>query len=161
VLDPAHPLVVVDTSGIDAPEQQRAGSPSRENPAEAAIAARIADGLLAAGVRPDDLGVITPYHDQVQLLERKLAEAVENGLEVDTVDGFQGREKEAVIVSLVRSNADGEIGFLSEPRRFNVSLTRAKRKAVVVGDRSTVATAEVFQRFFDYADAEAAAVPAG
>lgn len=161
VLDPAHPLVVVDTSGIDAPEQQRPGSPSRENPAEAAIVARIADGLLASGVRPDDLGVITPYHDQVQLLERKLGEAVENGLEVDTVDGFQGREKEAVIVSLVRSNADGEIGFLNEPRRFNVSLTRARRKAVVVGDRSTVSTADVFKRFFDYADAEGIVLPAG
>jgi superfamily I DNA and/or RNA helicase len=76
-----------------------------------------------------------------------------DGLEVDTVDGFQGREKEAVLVSLVRSNDRAEIGFLDEPRRFNVALTRARRKAIVVGDRSTVAAGDVFEAFVRYADA--------
>jgi len=72
------------------------------------------------------------------------------GLEVDTVDGFQGREKEAVLVSLVRSNDRSEIGFLDEPRRFNVAVTRARRKAVVVGDADTVADGEVFGTFLQY-----------
>jgi superfamily I DNA and/or RNA helicase len=73
---------------------------------------------------------------------------------VDTVDGFQGREKEVVLVSLVRSNDRGEIGFLNEPRRFNVALTRARRKAVVVGDASTVAAGDVFGAFIQYVEQE-------
>ena len=71
-----------------------------------------------------------------------------------TVDGFQGREKEVVFVSLVRSNDRGEIGFLDEPRRFNVALTRAKRKAVIVGDASTVTAGDVFDAVVRYAEDE-------
>jgi hypothetical protein len=79
--------------------------------------------------------VITPYSAQVRLLRERLDG---NGLEVDSVDGFQGREKEAVLVSLVRSNADAEIGFLADIRRMNVALTRARRKLIVVGDSATI-----------------------
>jgi superfamily I DNA and/or RNA helicase len=73
-------------------------------------------------------------------------------VEVDTVNGFQGREKEVVLVSLVRSNDRGEVGFLDEPRRFNVALTRARRKAVVVGDADTVARGDVFRSFIRYVE---------
>ena len=59
-------------------------------------------------------------------------------MEIDTVDGFQGREKEAVLISCVRSNSTGEIGFLSDTRRMNVALTRARRKLIVVGDSATL-----------------------
>lgn len=71
-----------------------------------------------------------------------------------TVDGFQGREKEVVLVSLVRSNEQGEIGFLDEPRRFNVALTHARRKVIVVGDARTVRSGEVFDAFVGYAEAQ-------
>jgi ATP-dependent RNA/DNA helicase IGHMBP2 len=67
-------------------------------------------------------------------------------LEIDSVDGFQGREKEAVVVSLVRSNPDGEIGFLEDTRRMNVALTRARRKLIVIGDSATVAAHPFYQR---------------
>jgi predicted DNA helicase len=144
ILDPDAPLVFVDTSPADAPETQRAGSHSRENPREADLVARLATDLLAAGVPPAQIAVISPYDDQVDRIEETLDA---DGLEVDTVDGFQGREKEVVLVSLVRSNDAGRIGFLDEPRRFNVALTRARRKAVVVGDASTVTTGDVFEAF--------------
>jgi len=79
---------------------------------------------------------------------------MEREVEVDTVDGFQGREKEVVLVSLVRSNDRAEIGFLDEPRRFNVAVTRARRKAVVVGDADTVSEGDVFDRLIQYAGTE-------
>ena len=71
-------------------------------------------------------------------------------LEIDTVDGFQGREKEAVIISLVRSNAPGEIGFLADMRRMNVALTRARRKLIVIGDSATLAGHPFYQRLLEY-----------
>jgi len=151
ILDPDAPLVFVDTSALDAPEHQRPGSHSRENPREAEIVTRLATDLLEAGAAPEQIAVISPYDDQVERIDRQIdAEEVE----VDTVDGFQGREKEVVLLSLVRSNERGEIGFLDEPRRFNVALTRARRKAVVVGDAGTVAAGDVFDRFIRYAETE-------
>ncbi len=80
-------------------------------------------------------------------------------LEVDTVDGFQGREKEAVVVSLVRSNLDDDVGFLDDERRFNVALTRARQKAVVVGDTDTVTDADVFEAFVAHVRGADAEVP--
>jgi len=151
ILDPAAPLVFVDTTAVDAPEHQRAGSHSRENPREAELVTRLTTALVEAGVVPEEIAVIAPYEDQVDRLEQQID--IE-GVEVDTVDGFQGREKEVVLVSLVRSNDQGEIGFLDEPRRFNVAVTRARRKAVVVGDASTVATGDVFDAFLRYAEEE-------
>jgi superfamily I DNA and/or RNA helicase len=112
------------------------------------VAQLVAD-LRAAGVAPSQIAVISPYDDQVDRIEGRVDPA---GVEIDTVDGFQGREKEVVLVSLVRSNDEGRIGFLAEPRRFNVALTRARRKAVLVGDASTVTTADVFDAVVRYAD---------
>ena len=149
ILDPGAPLVFVDTSVLDAPEHQRPDSHSRENPREAEIVTRLATDLLEAGVAPAQIAVISPYNDQVDRIDDQLG--IDN-LEVDTVDGFQGREKEVVLVSLVRSNDRGEIGFLDEPRRFNVALTRARRKAVVVGDADTVARGDVFRSFIRYVE---------
>jgi predicted DNA helicase len=151
ILAPDAPLVFVDTSGIDAPERQQSGSHSRENPREATLAGQLVDDLLGAGVTPRQIAVISPYDDQVDRIEGRIdADAVE----VDTVDGFQGREKEIVLVSLVRSNDEGRIGFLDEPRRFNVALTRARRKAVIIGDVSTVTAGDVFDALVRYADTE-------
>ncbi|PQJ34765.1 AAA family ATPase [Salinibacter sp. 10B] len=151
ILDPEAPFVFVDTAGIEAPERQRSGSHSRENPREAELVAQLVTDLLNAEMAPGQIAVISPYDDQVDRIEQRLDI---DELEVDTVDGFQGREKEVVIVSLVRSNERGAIGFLDEPRRFNVALTRAKRKAIVVGDSTTVTHADVFADVQAYAQNE-------
>ncbi|MFN8412623.1 MAG: AAA domain-containing protein [Anaerolineales bacterium] len=73
------------------------------------------------------MAVISPYSAQVKLLREQIKQPA---IEIDSVDGFQGREKEIVIVSLVRSNREGEVGFLADTRRMNVALTRAKRKSI-------------------------------
>jgi superfamily I DNA and/or RNA helicase len=78
------------------------------------------------------------------------------GLEIDSVDGFQGREKEAIVISLVRSNLQGEIGFLADERRMNVALTRARRNLIVIGDSATIGANEFYLRLLEYFDAIAA-----
>jgi ATP-dependent RNA/DNA helicase IGHMBP2 len=103
--------------------------------------------LLELGVTPSDIAVIAPYAAQV----RRLREEIEtSGVEIDSVDGFQGREKEAVIVSLVRSNRENEIGFLADVRRMNVALTRARRFLLVIGDSATLSIHPFYQRLFAY-----------
>ncbi|WP_435101482.1 IGHMBP2 family helicase [Halarchaeum sp. P4] len=152
VLDPDTPLTFLDTSNVDAAERQREGSPSRENPREADVVADLVVDALEAGLDPADVAVVSPYDDQVERLRDGLDERLDgrpDALRVDTVDGFQGREAELVLVSLVRSNPRDEIGFLDDERRFNVALTRARRKAVVVGDADTVTAADVFAAFVD------------
>ena len=100
-----------------------------------------------------DIAVIAPYAAQVRLLRDQFEG---QGLEIDTVDGFQGREKEVVVISLVRSNAINEIGFLSDRRRMNVALTRARRKLVVIGDSATLGVDDFYRQFFDYVEARGA-----
>ena len=73
-------------------------------------------------------------------------------VEIDSVDGFQGREKEAVVISLVRSNQLGEIGFLSDVRRMNVAMTRARRLLLIVGDSATLSSDPFYQRLFEYVE---------
>ena len=150
------PLEVVDTSGCGHEEAVPEGSESRENEPEAALCAAEVGRVLALGVAPADVAVIAPYEAQVRRLRALLAAQVEAGLEVDTVDGFQGREKEAVVVSLTRANAEGEVGFLADVRRMNVALTRARRKLVVVGDGATVARHPFYEAFLRHAQATGA-----
>src|SRR5207237_10510159 len=88
------------------------------------------------------------YRAQVRVLRDLLSEVP--GLEIDSVDGFQGREKEAIVISLVRSNPEGEIGFLGDIRRTNVALTRARRKLIVIGDSATLANHPFYQRMLTY-----------
>jgi DNA polymerase alpha-associated DNA helicase A len=126
--DTREPLVFWDTQGGDFPEKTEDEDDnnkssrslmlgeSKSNPAEAAIVRMHVRNLVDAGVKPEDIAVITPYNAQVALLSRGLKEEFQ-GIELGSVDGFQGREKEAIIVSLVRSGSD--IGFLAEKRRLN------------------------------------------
>jgi superfamily I DNA and/or RNA helicase len=73
-------------------------------------------------------------------------------IEVDSVDGFQGREKEVMLLSLVRSNFTGEMGFLNDTRRMNVAMTRARRKLVMVGDSATLGNITFYKHFIEYAE---------
>jgi len=146
---PEEPVVWLDTASREAGERQRADSRSRENPGEADVVTRLVTGFLRGGVDAREIGVISPYHDQVDLLRRRMPQGSDD-LEVRTVDGFQGREKDVVILSLVRSNEGDEVGFLRDLRRLNVAITRPRRKLVVVGDTSTVAVLPTYRRFVSY-----------
>lgn len=142
------PVQFIDTAGAGYDEELEEDTGSRLNPQEAALAAKKVRQLLDAGLPPEHAAVITPYRAQVRRLRELLADVP--GLEIDSVDGFQGREKEAVVISLVRSNPAGEIGFLADMRRTNVALTRARRKLVVIGDSATLANHPFYQRMLDH-----------
>ncbi len=137
------PVQFIDTAGAGYDEEREPDGESRLNPQEAALVGRKVRALLDAGVRPEDVAVIAPYAAQVRRLRELLPVA---GLEIDSVDGFQGREKEAVVLSLVRSNTENEIGFLADVRRTNVALTRARRKLIVVGDSATLSVLPFYRR---------------
>lgn len=137
----------IDTAGAGYDEELEPDGESRRNLQEATLVARKVRALLDAGVAAQDVAVVAPYAAQVRRLRELLPIA---GLEIDSVDGFQGREKEAVVVSLVRSNTEGEIGFLADVRRTNVALTRARRKLLVVGDSATLSVLPFYQRMFEY-----------
>jgi ATP-dependent RNA/DNA helicase IGHMBP2 len=145
-----EPLEVIDTAGRGFEEETPEGSESRLNGGEAELVVAEVARLLGAGVPQRDVAVIAPYDAQVQLLRQRLA--AHPDVEVDTVDGFQGREKEALVVSLTRSNEAGELGFLTDIRRMNVALTRARKKLVVVGDGATVRRHPFYDGFFRYAE---------
>ncbi len=136
-----------DTSGAGWDEELEPDGQSKRNPREAEWVVDQVRTLIDCGVQPDQIAVIAPYAAQVRLLRDRMPIA---GLEIDTVDGFQGREKEAVLLTMVRSNAEGEIGFLKEIRRTNVAMTRAKRLLRVVGDGATLATDDFYRRWIEY-----------
>jgi ATP-dependent RNA/DNA helicase IGHMBP2 len=140
-----------DTAGAGYDEDAPEGTESRSNPGEADVVKKLVDDLLGAGLPPADLGVITPYSAHAALLGSLLADEVTAGLEVDSVDGFQGREKEVIVMSAVRSNTTGTVGFLSDPRRLNVSITRAKRKLIVIGDSATLGADSLWNAFVEHA----------
>ena len=96
-----------------------------------------------------DIGVITPYTKQVKEIAEKLSNKAPKGVEIRTVDGFQGREKEIILISLVRSNDDNEIGFLTSEQRMNVLLTRAKRAMIVFGNRKTLISSSVWKQWIE------------
>ena len=102
---------------------------------------------VAKGINPEDIGIISPYWSQVALLRDLL---IDLPLTISTVDGFQGCEKELIIISFVRSNLEQRVGFLEEVRRINVSITRAKRCCIVIGDISTLSVDPGLKSFIDY-----------
>jgi len=141
------PVTFIDTAGASYDDALEPDGDSHLNPLEAALVIKKVQELLAAGLAPAQIAVISPYSAQVRLLSGQLQMP---DLEIDSVDGFQGREKEAVVVSLVRSNRDGEIGFLEDVRRMNVALTRARRKLIVIGDSATITSHLFYQRLVNY-----------
>lgn len=147
------PAEFIDTAGADWVEELEPGGESKRNPSEAAFVLWKVEQLVAAGVPTCDIAIIAPYAAQVRWLR---SHCQWSDIEIDTVDGFQGREKEAVVISCVRSNAIREIGFLGDARRMNVAMTRARRKLIIVGDTTTLGGHQFFSAvtsYFESADA--------
>ncbi len=144
------PLWFIDTAGCSFDEEAEEEGESKFNRGEAEAAARHTEALVAAGLAPALIGVIAPYSAQVRFLRERLSGLGE--VEIDTVDGFQGREKEAIVISLVRSNSRGEVGFLADARRINVAITRARRHLSVIGDSATVARDPFIWEFISYCE---------
>ncbi|QDV66408.1 ATP-dependent RecD-like DNA helicase [Rosistilla carotiformis] len=145
-----QPVTYYDSAGAGWDEELEPDGLSKRNPQEAILVLRKAHELREAGVAAEDIGIIAPYAAQVRLLRQRCQHP---RIEIDTVDGFQGREKEAILISLVRSNAIGEIGFLADKRRMNVALTRARRKLIVVGDSATLGANPFYTEFLEYVEA--------
>ncbi len=143
------PVLFIDTAGRGFEEQRKKGSESRYNPEEAQLVTQELKKLLDAGVLPEDVCVISPYRAQVKFIARQIDN---RKIEVNSIDGFQGREKEVVIISLVRSNTEGELGFLVDTRRMNVALTRAKRKLIVIGDSATLSSLPFYKKWLKYVE---------
>jgi ATP-dependent RNA/DNA helicase IGHMBP2 len=154
----------IDTAGAGYLDQKEAESLSTCNPEEAAFACRYLNEMIVrigiGNFKQEGwtIGLIAPYGAQVRLLRSLIFEGFEypnlrafsDFITIDTVDGFQGQERDLMLISLTRSNEKGEIGFLADTRRMNVALTRAKRKLVLIGDSSTLAQNHFFDQLLQY-----------
>ncbi|GFU17552.1 DNA-binding protein SMUBP-2 [Nephila pilipes] len=146
--DTTVPLLLIDTTGYSLHEFQ-GGKGSKGNDGEAYLVVLHVNNLIKSGLNPEDIAVITPYKLQIDLIKSKFGGLYPN-LEVNSADGFQGKEKEAVVLSLVRSNDMGVIGFLAEKQRINVIITRAKRHLTVICDSKTVSHDGYLKSFVTY-----------
>ena len=156
------PFEFIDTAGCGFNESLNPESLSTSNPEEAVLLLKhlslLLEAVNAVGMQEKiSIGIISPYKDQIEILTQLLPEypVLESFLKqiaIKTVDGFQGQEKDIIYISLVRSNDAGEIGFLSDTRRMNVALTRARKKLVVIGDSGTLASHPFYRKFLDYVD---------
>lgn len=155
------PLAFVDTAGCGFDEKQEGSGLT--NPEEAAFMVRHAARLveeLHIRYPGDDfptMAVIAPYRNQVRLLQELVAAAPglrehADRITVNTIDSFQGQERDIVYIGMTRSNADSRIGFLSDTRRMNVAMTRARKKLVVIGDSATLSRVQFYADFIAYAE---------
>jgi ATP-dependent RNA/DNA helicase IGHMBP2 len=155
-----EPLTFIDTAGCGFDEKLEGTSIS--NPEEASFLLKHLNRLinkLKPFYTPDNfpsVAVISPYKHQVEVLKQQLASYeelrdLETAITVNTIDSFQGQERDAVYISMTRSNADSSIGFLSDIRRMNVAMTRARKKLVVIGDSATLSQFPFYADFISYA----------
>jgi ATP-dependent RNA/DNA helicase IGHMBP2 len=161
LFDDDNPLAFIDTAGCGYEETRT--DAGLTNPEEAAFLVRHAASLATAlesryssGSFPT-IGIISPYRLQVQLLQELLPHSPEllryaHKITVNTIDSFQGQERDIIYIGLTRSNPDSRIGFLSEIRRMNVAMTRARCKLVVIGDSATLAQTPFYAGFIEYAE---------
>lgn len=161
ILDYDLPIAWIDTSDIDAREEFVGETFGRINKTEAELTlavlqhyfekvgrTRILEGRI-------DVGIISPYRAQVQYLrqlirKREFFKPYRQLISVNTVDGFQGQERDVILISLVRANDEGQIGFLSDLRRMNVAITRARMKLIILGDTTTLARHPFYAKLFRY-----------
>lgn len=155
------PLSYIDTAGCGYDDAINKESLSLANRDEAHLLINYLAKLLAeytahtANENVLTVGIISPYKEQVNLLQTIIDEDKPFAnynikLTVKTIDGFQGQERDIIAISLVRSNSEGEIGFLADTRRMNVAMTRAKQKLIVIGDSATIANHKFYNDFVEY-----------
>ena len=145
------PMLWIDTAGAALEERREPVSGSLENPGEVQILRIALDALLSAGVSPTNVAVLTPYSAQRAALRRALPE-----VGCWTINAYQGREADVVLLSWVRSNEDADVGFVADVRRRAVATTRARRLLISVGDSATLAAARGFDDLLQaHADADA------
>jgi len=156
------PVEYIDTAGCGYDEEQEGTSTT--NPQEAALLIRHLTALIAGigshypNATFPTIAIISPYKQQIHVLNELLDHSPElqpykDKISVNTIDSFQGQERDIVYISLTRSNADGVIGFLSDIRRMNVAMTRARKKLVVFGDSATLARHAFYGDFIEYVTA--------
>jgi superfamily I DNA and/or RNA helicase len=155
------PLTFVDTAGCGFDEKLEGTSST--NPEEAAF---LIKHLIQLAMQVDTgytfdtfptVAVISPYKEQIRILKELLLSSdvlqpYAGKISVNTIDSFQGQERDVVYISMVRSNTNKEIGFLSDIRRMNVAMTRARKKLVVIGDSSTLGNFPFYADFIAYAE---------
>jgi ATP-dependent RNA/DNA helicase IGHMBP2 len=155
------PLGFIDTAGCGFEEKQEGTSTS--NPEEASFLfthlTQLAAELNGYYIKHNfpTIAVISPYKEQIYLLQELLAhspdlEAYRDKLSINTIDSFQGQERDIVYISMTRSNTENKIGFLSDIRRMNVAMTRARKKLIVIGDSGTLCQLPFYADFISYAE---------
>lgn len=153
-----EPIMFIDTAGCGF--EEKADGTSTTNPEEAVFLlnhlTKLVEKINEQHKSPT-IGIISPYKQQVYLLkELMLSNSVltgyQNNISINTIDSFQGQERDAVYISLTRSNNDGAIGFLSDIRRMNVAMTRAKKKLIVIGDGATLSRFKFYNDFMKFAE---------
>jgi superfamily I DNA and/or RNA helicase len=156
-----NPLAFVDTAGCGFDEKTEGTSTT--NPEEAAFLFKHLTQLVTELVphyQPENfptIAVISPYKQQIYLLKEQLLhspflQAYGSKISVNTIDSFQGQERDIVYISMTRSNTESKIGFLSDIRRMNVAMTRARKKLVVIGDSGTLSQLPFYADFITYAE---------
>jgi len=156
-----QPLAFIDTAGCSFDE--KLDGTSTTNPDEATFLVTHLSALIQELESKEtivdfpSIAIVSPYKQQVQILkmlveENELLMAHQDKISVNTIDSFQGQERDIVYISLTRSNADGSIGFLADTRRMNVAMTRARKKLVVIGDSATLSKAKFYADFITYAE---------
>jgi ATP-dependent RNA/DNA helicase IGHMBP2 len=153
------PVEFIDTAGCGFEEKINPETSSYYNPEEYFVLRQHLDWLLTYSskkLRPT-VAIISPYREQVQFIQDHIKKDFDHypddDISVDTIDSFQGQERDVVYISMVRSNSENEIGFLKDTRRMNVAMTRAKKKLIVIGDSATLANFKFYNRFLDYCEA--------
>ena len=161
ILDYDTPIIWANTEGMDCNEEFVGESFGRINKAEAALSIEELkkyinkigkERLLEERI---DFGLISPYKAQVQYLRQLIKKDAffkpfRGLITINTVDGFQGQERDVILISLVRANEDGQIGFLNDLRRMNVAITRARMKLIILGDASTLTKHPFYKKLYDY-----------
>lgn len=151
------PLEFIDTAGCGFLEIENIEYKSRYNPDEYKILREHLYQLIENASEDDmpSIGIISPYREQVIYIQQEVEtdpDLANYDFTINTIDGFQGQERDVIYISLVRSNEKGKIGFLGDYRRMNVAMTRAKMKLVIVGDSATIGNHHFYKNFLDYCD---------